>query len=108
MRSTLDVIIALKESQPVTEDELRFALLALSNIDYFIKRSLGDLVEAVEADKASAKLKAAFAKGTRERMFQAMKQDPQVWLGPGNTPGTPEYAERYALAQKVAKAAGVL
>lgn len=108
MRSTLDIIIAVKESRPVEHEELRLALLALSSIDQFLGNSLNGLIEAIEEGKSSAKLKAHFAKDIRERMFQAMKQDPAVWLGPGGIPGTPEHDKRYRMALAVAKAAGVL
>lgn len=114
MRTTLEIIIAVKESQYVSFEELRLALMALSSIEHFEKNALDELIEAVEATEPldsngrAAKLRASFAKDTRERMFQALKSDPEKWLGPGGIPGTKEHDERYRAAIAVAKKAGVL
>jgi hypothetical protein len=105
MRSTLEIIIAVKECQPTTEEELRLALMAMSSIEHFIKEDLKSLVEAVEKGGASAKLRAQFARGTLERMFYARKKPPNEWLGKENVPGTPEQKERLATAKAIYKAA---
>ena len=94
MRTTNEIIIAVKESQPVTAEELRLALLASSSIEYFLKKSVRDLIEAIVEKKPSANLKAEFAKRTLDDMFQAGKTDPQKWLGPDNIPGNPGYDKR--------------
>jgi hypothetical protein len=88
MRSTKDIIVAVKESQPATPDELRMALLVMSAVDGFTWRELYDLIEAVESDLDQAKMKATFAKGILERMYQARKEDPETWLAPDHMPGT--------------------
>jgi hypothetical protein len=83
MRSTRDIIIAVKEGQPVSDDELRVALLVMSVADAFTWRELYDLIEVIEQDKpGQAAAKAAFAKGILERVFQAKREDPGKWLGP--------------------------
>jgi hypothetical protein len=101
MRSTLEIIIAVKESKPATEDELRLALLVMSNMEHLVRRELEALAAAVEQDKPSAKLRVGFARKTLETMFYARKKDPLEWLGPENTPGNPEYERRYAMAIKL-------
>jgi hypothetical protein len=101
MRSTLEIIIAVKECQPVTEEELKLALMVMSSIDHFLESELRDLAEAVESGGASAKLRAGFAKGTLERMFAARKKAPDEWLGPGNIPGNPEHDRRLVTAKKL-------
>ena len=107
MRSTLQIIIAVKESQPVTEEELRLALLALSGINHFVQHDLDGLIEAIEEGKPAPflKMKAEFMKGTRERLFQGIKKDPREWLGPGNIPGNPEYDQRLKMAKNIFKQA---
>lgn len=105
MRSTIEIIVAVQNSQPVTDDELRLALLALSGIDHFIRRALDDIIEAADERPRTLGLRIAYAKGTRERMFKALKIDPSAWLGPGFTPGTPEYAERQRVARNIYKQA---
>ena len=105
MRSTLEIIIAVKESKPVEVEELRLALLALNSIDHFRSNSLNDLIEAIEENAKSIKLKANFAKDMRERMFQAIKTDPAKWLGPTGIPGNKEHDDFYRLAKDIAKKA---
>lgn len=96
MRTTNEIIIAVKESQPVTTEELRLALLAQHGISYFYEHSLQKLIEAILEKKPQVMLefKAKFEQGTMERMFQAIKTDPEKWLGPANIPGSQEYADR--------------
>lgn len=104
-RSTLEIIVAVKEAGPATENELRLALVALSSVEHFLRHDLEELAAAVEEGKASAKLRAGFARGTLERMFAALKKPPAEWLGEGNIPGTPEHARRLAGAKALFKAA---
>lgn len=105
MRSTLEIIIAVKECQPVTMEELRLALLAVCSMEHFIREDLKSLIDAVNEGKPSAKMRAAFSKDTLERMFHARKKSPDEWLEPSNIPGNPEHDQRYkaglALLDKV-------
>lgn len=94
MRTTVEIIIAVKECQPVTEDELKLALLAQSGIEHFIRTALLDLIEAIREDKPTVKMKAEFAWGTVDRTWNAGKKPPDEWLGPDNIPGSAEYAAR--------------
>lgn len=107
MRSTVDIIVAVKECQPATEEELRLALVAMSAIEHFVRTDLQKLIDAVEEGKPAGviEIKAAFAKGTISRMFKAIKMPVDKWLGPGNTPGTPENTKRLAMAKKIFKRA---
>jgi hypothetical protein len=102
MRTTLEIIIAVKDNQPVTEQELKLALLAMSSIEHFVQGQLDALIEAVESGK-SAKLRAALAKQMRETMFRAKKSDPEKWLGPENIPGNPKHDERLRWAKRLFK-----
>lgn len=104
MRSTLDIIIAVKESQSVTEEELRLALVVMSNAQHFVRRELQQLIDAAEKGKDLA-FRVHFAKETIESVFKAMKRDPAEWLGPANTPGTPEYERQMTMAKNVFKRA---
>jgi hypothetical protein len=101
MRSTLGIIIAVKESQPVSEEELKLALLVMSAIDHFLEADLRSLAEAVEQNKPAAKLRAKFGIELLERMFHARKKPPAEWLGPTNIPGNPEYEQRLATGKKL-------
>ena len=107
MRTTLDIIIAVKDNEPATDEELRLALCALSGIEHFIRQDLTKLIQAIRDDKPTGylKAKAEFAWGTIERMFTAKKKPPDQWLGPGGIPGTPENVERMKFGRKLFKAA---
>jgi len=103
-RTTLQICIAVKEAEPnITDEELRLCIAAMSGIEHFYHRSLLDLIEAVREFKSEGwvKMKAEFAWGTCERMFEAAKKPPEEWLGPGNIPGSPEQRERLAWAKRV-------
>jgi hypothetical protein len=107
MRTTLQIILAVKECEPVTEEELKLALCAMSGIEHFLNQSLKKLIQSIREGKPEARLKmqAEFEWRTIERMFKAIKTPPDEWLGPGNTPGTEENRERMAWAKKVFKKA---
>lgn len=103
-RSILGIAIAVKEAEAnITDEELRMCIAAMSGIEHFYRSALIDLIEAVREGKPEPllKMKAEFAWGTVERMFKAQKQPPASWLGPENTPGTPENRERLAWAKRV-------
>jgi hypothetical protein len=108
VRSTNEILIAVKENRPVEPEELRLALLVMNAVDHFIRNELDKLIKAVDTAPALAKLRADFARETRERMFQAMKRDPAEWLGPANIPGNPEHDERYRQSIALGKKLGVI
>lgn len=101
MRSTNEIIIAVKENQPVTKEELRLALLVTVSNEHFLQNDLHKLIEAVMEDKASAKLQAKFAEGTLKTLFQAVKKDPALYLESHNIPGNPEHDKRYRTGLKI-------
>lgn len=105
MRSTVEIIIAVKECQPVTEQELKLALLAQTGIEHFTRTALLDLIEAIREGKPTVKMKAEFAWGTAERLWNAGKKPPDEWLGSDNIPGTPEYAARLEFGKALFKKA---
>jgi hypothetical protein len=94
MRTTLEIIIAVTECQPVTEDELKLALMAMSSIEHFLKQELLGLIEAIREGKPTVKMRAEAAWGTVERMWNAAKKPPDEWLGPTNIPGNAEHSAR--------------
>lgn len=103
MRSTVQIICAVKDNKPVEFEELRLALLALSSIEHFYSHELSGLVEAIDEGKPIGllRLKSQFAKDLHERMFKAIKTDPRAWLGEHNIPGNPEHDERLAGAKRL-------
>jgi hypothetical protein len=107
MRPTIEIICDVTDCKPVTLDECKMALIALSGMDHFVTDALHRLSDAILEDKPPAvvKFSAAEARKLITSMFDARKKDPLVWLGPANTPGTPEHAERQRLARNIFKKA---
>jgi hypothetical protein len=95
------VLEQAEESQRVTEEELRMALLAMCQIERFVRRDVEGLIEATLTSQPSTRLVAQMAKAALERILQARKKDPVEWLGPDNVPGNPEYAQRYKTAKRI-------
>jgi len=101
MRSTVEIICAVKERRPVEPEELRLALLVMVTVERMVRDSLEGLADAVEQSLPSAKIRAVFARSTLERMFYARKKDHAEWLGPANIPGNPEHDERFKAALRL-------
>lgn len=84
MRTVSEIVDAVQEQQPVTEDELRLALLCL--------HFHGQMASQSDFETASELKLRMRAKENFERRFRMMRADPTVFLGPRWTPGTPENA----------------
>lgn len=105
MRSTNQIVIAVQESQPATDLELRYCVLALSAMEHFARHALDELVDAVLAKEKKADWLAAFSHNERERRFQSAKMPVDQYLGPNNTPGTPEYEAGMKMSKAIFKKA---
>ena len=104
MRSMLEIICAVKDSKPVTEEELRMTVLGMSAMKYFIGDDLDKLIDAVEkGDQRIIKFRATTAKKEQEIRFTSMKMDVLKYLGPRNIPGNKEYEERMRMSRKIFK-----
>ncbi len=102
MRSTVEIICAVQDRRPVTEEELRLALLAMSGIDYVVERSLRQLAADVVGGRTSiARFRATDAEPLLARMFAARKADPALWLGPAGIPGHPEHDDFHSAALRL-------
>lgn len=96
MRSTNEIVCAVKECKPATEEELRMALMVMCSTEHFLKLYVQRTLEAMEAGKPSAAMWAGEAKRfMQETLFKMHKMDPLQCLGPANTPGNPEHDRFY-------------
>ena len=107
MRTTNEIICAVKDCQPATDEELRLALCAMESIKFFVYHELSNISAAIEKDYSPKVLKFRAKSAFRllEDMFQAGKTPPDKWLGPAHIPGTPENKEQVRMARAVFKAA---
>lgn len=105
MRSTLEIIIAVKDCEDVTEQELKYALLAMSAMNHFAEEDLRALTDAVQVGNPQViKLRTGFASdGQSRRLDLSMKMPVDEYLGPGNIPGTPEYNQRMEFSKSLYK-----
>lgn len=104
MRTVCQIQIAVQEADPnITDEEMRLCIESQRNIEHFYRQELLGLIEAIRQGKPEGilKMKAEFAWGTHERMFNAAKKPPAEWLGPDNIPGSAEQRKRLSWAKKV-------
>ena len=104
MRSTNEIIIALKECEPVEYDELRMACLVLNSLLFFSHNNTRRLLNGGIAAEITKKMEFPDAHadlGISKTEYEAMKKDPVKWLGVDNIPGTPEYMERYKISKAI-------
>lgn len=103
MRSTLSIIVAVKDSMPVTEEELKMALLALSAVDHFRRGTIDRLSDAIEKKSVALGFLSAEAVKQKKFLMEGLQSDPIEFLGVGNIPGNPEYEDRMKFHKKIVK-----
>jgi hypothetical protein len=81
-RTVSEIVDAVQEQQPVTETELRLALLCL-----FYDGQMACPSDYEGASELKLRMR---AKENFERRFHMLRSVPAVRLGPNWTPGTPE------------------
>lgn len=104
MRSTNEIIIALKECEPVEYDELRMVCLVLNSLLFFSHDNTRRLLNGGIAAEITKKMEFPDTHadlGISKTEYEAMKKDPVEWLGVDNIPGTPEYMERYKISKAI-------
>jgi hypothetical protein len=104
MRSTNEIIIAVSECYACTDEELRLCIMSLKARLHFAEKAADDMANAIESG-VNPKLRAGFWKNDAESRFRSMKMPVDKYLGPGNTPGTPEHTRRMNLGKAIFKKA---
>ncbi len=98
-------MVAVQESQPCTEQELRLCVMSLHYQLYSAKKAADDMAGAIHEGKPSMKLRANFWQQDAETRFRSNKMPVDEYLGPGNTPGTPEHQKRLRIGKAILKKA---
>jgi hypothetical protein len=88
-----DIVDAAQEQRPLTEEQLRLALLAV-----FYHAQMACSSDYASKTQLHLEMR---AKDNFERHFRLLKADPATWLGPRWTPGTQENAEGRTLSKRV-------
>ncbi len=93
MRTVGAIVESVQEQQPATEEELRLALLA---VFYHAQMACSSDYAGKPAVIAERRAKDNF-----ERHFRLLRTEPDKYLGPRWTPGSPENAEGRAASKRV-------
>lgn len=106
MRSLNEVIIAVQHSQPVTEEELKLALLALRSTNIRTEHVLTHLLHLLEKHLPLRKM--SVSRMARQEFelclkwaHECKKTDLSKLLTPEFIPGTPENEKWHKIAHKV-------
>lgn len=102
MRTVIDIVEAVQEQQPVTEDELRLALLCLFYDGQADSLFMADITSAGDSIGISEPAR-ALAKEHYSRRFRMLKAGPAAYLGPNWTPGTPENTRQRKTSKAIMK-----
>jgi hypothetical protein len=105
MRSLNEIVIAVQDCEPCTDEELRMCVMALHFRNHNATRDMDELCELVKCDDAKAKFRAAFWTRENESRFRGNKMPVDEFLGPGNIPWNDEYKARMKMAKNVFKKA---
>ena len=104
MRSTNEIIIAIKENEEVDSEELRMACLVLNSLLFFSHSNIRRLIAGgtgAEVTKLMEFPDSYGELGISKTEWEAMRKDPVEWLGVSNIPGTPEYEAHYRVSKAV-------
>jgi hypothetical protein len=98
MRSLSEIIDAAKSNSSASEEELRYALVALEGLSVFDRTFL---IRFAGDDPPSSLCCKMEATESFRRFKTALAKDPKEWLGPNNDPANPEYQRRRSIALKI-------
>ena len=104
MRSTNEIIIAIKENESVEPEEMRMACLVLNALLFFAHNNIERLIKGGTLAEVTKRMEFPDEYGelgVSKSEFKAMKMDPIKYLGPSNIPDTPEYERIYRVSKKI-------
>lgn len=104
MRTTNEIIIAIKEQEPVEYDELKMACLVLNTILFFNHSKFRRLLKGGYAADVTRKMDFPDSHadlGIPKEEWNALRMDPISYLGEDNIPGKPQYDQHYKLSKKL-------
>ena len=99
MRNLSEIIEAVKTDQEVTEEELRYGLLAISSLLSFDHRQLRE--ELTKEPRSAKVFRDLKAEDSFNRYRNALNKSPKEWLGWGYDPKNPEYQKFHEVGSKL-------
>ena len=104
MRSTANIIGAIKDCEPVEYEELRLAVLVLDSLLTFKQKHLIRLLKGGYGAELTEKMEYPDAHkdlGISKTEWNALRMDPEKYLGKSHIPGTPEFESHYKISKKI-------
>ena len=103
MRSTAEIISAVKDSETVDFEELRMACLVLDSLLFFAHENIKRLLDGgLGAELTKKNFPDAHAElGISKQEYEAWRKDPVKYLGKEHIPGTQEYDQHYRISKKI-------
>lgn len=97
----MEIIDAVLEDKPATEEELRYGLVAFQALATWDREYLLRFAAEDEKDRPTALRTYLEANESFKRWKHALAQDPKVYTGWNNDPANPEYQHRRKIALKL-------
>lgn len=97
----MEIIDAVLENQPATEEELRYTLVAYQALATWDREYLLRFAAEDKKDRPSPLSAYLQANESFKRWKRALAQDPKVYTGWNNDPANPEYQHRRKIALKL-------
>lgn len=104
MRTLYEIIEAVKDDAPATEEELRYALIAYQSLHHFDTMALRRLAEHPERCIGPLGIKFERTEAFN-RHKAALNIDPKTYVGWNNDPKNPQYQKERQVAVKIFEAA---
>jgi hypothetical protein len=102
MRELREIIEAVKDNVDVTEDELKYALVAMSALSYFNTQAFEKLAEGKIKGKTFLSYDPEYQRNEHlERTRKAMCKSPKEWLGENHDFKSKEYQETRKRMKKI-------
>lgn len=107
MRATCEIIADIKDNKEVSYEELKLACLVLDFLLFQYRNDVKNLLKGGIAADLTKQSWYSDPKTSSEKMgissayWKGIKADPEEFLGPAHTPGTPEYEAGYRVSKAV-------
>lgn len=99
MRNLSSIIEAARKNEVATNDELRYALVALASLFHFDHRALRE--ELTKEKRTPEAFRTIKAEDSFNRYKKALDKSPKEWLGWENDPKNQDYQERIKQAERI-------
>ena len=103
MRSTIEILIDVKDNIDVDKEELRMALLVLDSLSFLNRNHFKRLLKGgIGAELTATEFPDAYGElGISKHEYQALRMDPIQYLGEDYIPGTESWSRIHKIANNI-------